>query len=163
LEEKQTEPPVPPNLGEFFSPLSKLVDFLRNRSRTDGTPAPEASRRTVRELLAAAEAFRTQRQRKETRNAADEKARQEHLAAIARQKHLEALAGRESGLWTKVDGLVTTKLPKSYDLALQHLVDLRDLAILKGQEAGFSRRLAQLREAHARKPSFLSRLRDNGL
>ena len=223
LEEEQAEPPVPPNLSDFSSPLSKLVDFLRidpdllavaaeasprqqtqpaqreemaawvallpakekdelvvglmagedlaigaelrarfNRSRTDRDPTPEAPRRTAGELLAAAEAFRTKRQREEARKSAGEKARQEHLAAVARQKHLDALAGRELELWTRVEELVATKLPKSYDLALQHVVDLRDLAIREGQEAGFSRRLAQLREAQARKPSFLGRLRDNG-
>jgi hypothetical protein len=224
LDEEATEPPVPPNLGEFSSPLSKLADFLRidqdllsvaaqgsprkqirpaqredmaawvaqlpvkekdellvrlmagedavlgaelrsrlNRSRADSSPAPEVPRRTVGELLAAAEAFRAQRQREEARKAAEEKARQEHLAAIARQKHLDALAGREAHLWTKVEELVATRLPKSYDLAIEHLVDLRDLAARKGEQAGFSRHLTNLREAHARKPSFIGRLHDRGL
>jgi hypothetical protein len=224
LEEKETEPPVPPNLGGFSGPLSELVDFLRidrellavgaagsprketrpapreemaawvaqlpakekdemlvrlmagedaalgtelrsrfNRSRADGSPTPEAPRRTVGQLLAAAESFRAQRERGAARKAAKEKARRERLAAIARQKHLDALAGREPELWTKVEELVSTKLPKSYDLAVQHLVDLRDLAVRKCEEADFSRRLAKLREAHARKPSFIGRLREKGL
>ena len=63
-------------------------------------------------------------------------------------------------MWTKVEELVATKLPKSYDLAMQHLVDLRDLAVRKSEEADFSRRLAMLRETHARKPSFIGRLRE---
>ena len=134
-----------------------------NRSRADSSPVSEAPRRRVGELLAAAKAFREQRQRKEARKAAEEKARQQHLAAIARQKHLDALAGREPELWTKVEELVATKLPKSYDLAVQHLVDLRDLALRKGAEADFSRCLAALREAHSRKPSFIGRLQGKGL
>jgi hypothetical protein len=55
------------------------------------------------------------------------------------------------------------ELPKSYDLAMQHLVDLRDLAVRKGADADFSQRLALLREAHSRKPSFIGRLQDKGL
>jgi hypothetical protein len=39
-------------------------------------------------------------------------------------------------------------------------VDLRDLAVRKSEEADFSRRLAMLRETHARKPSFIGRLRE---
>ena len=223
LKESQTEPPVPPNLGEFSSPLSKLVDFLRidrdlvavaaeasprkqtgpvqreemaawvallpakekdelvvrlmagedvtigtelrsrfSRSRTASNPVHEAPRRTVGKLLVAAETYRAQRQREEARKAAEEKARQEHLAAIARQKHLDALAGRELELWTQVEELVATKLSKSYDLAMQHLVDLRDLAVRKSEEADFFRRLAMLRETHACKPSFIGRLRKKG-
>ncbi len=224
LDEKETEPPVPPNLGEFSGPLSELVDFLRidrdllavaaeasprkqtrpaqreemaawaahlpaqekdellvrllagedaalgaelrsrfNRSRAGSTPVPEAPRRTVRELLAAAKAFRERRRRGEAHRAAEEKARQDRLAAVARQKHLDSLAGREPELWTKVEALAATRLPKSYDLAVQHLVDLRELALRKGAEADFSRRLAMLREAHSRKPSFIGRLQDKGL
>jgi hypothetical protein len=89
--------------------------------------------------------------------------RTENLAAIARQKHLAALAGREPELWTQVEELVATKLPKSYDLAVQHLVDLRDLVVRKGEEADFVGRLAALCEAHSRKPAFIRRLQDEGL
>ena len=134
-----------------------------NHSRAESSPAPEVPSRTVGELLAAAEAFRSQRQREETRRAAEEKARQERLAAIARQKHLDALKGRGPELWAEVEQLVATRLAKSYDLAVQHLVDLRDLAVREREEADFSRRLAGLREAHARKPALIGRLQDKGL
>jgi len=134
-----------------------------NCSRVGSSPVPEAPRRTVRELLAAAKAFREQRQREEARKAAEERERRQHLAAIAWQKHLDALTGRGPELWTQVEELVATKLPKSYDLAVQYLVDLRDLAVRKGAEADFSGRLAALREAHSRKPSFIRRLQDKGL
>lgn len=134
-----------------------------NRSLAQSRPAGEGPRRTVGQLLAAAEAFTEQRQREQAQKAAAEKARQEHLAATARQKHLDGLAGREPELWTQVEELVVTKLPKSYDLAVQHLVDLRDLAACKGEEVDFSQRVAVLREAHLRKPSFIGRLEDKGL
>jgi hypothetical protein len=224
LEEEDTEPPVPPNLGEVSRPLSRLVDLLRidrdllavaaeasprkqaqpaqcaemaawvaelpapekdgllarlmagedavlgaelrsrfNRGRVGGGPISKAPRRTVGELLAAAEAFRERRGREEAQKAAEGKARHEHQAAVARQKHLDALAGRELELWTQVEELIATRLPKSYDLAAQHLVDLRDLAVRKGAEADFSRRLAGLHEAHSRKPTLIGRLQDKGL
>lgn len=224
LADEETEPPVPPNLGQPSVPLSNLIDFLRidldlltvaaqasprshtqpaqrkemaawvtrlpanekddllvrlmdgedaaigtelrsrfSRHQVAGSPAPEAPRRSARQLLAAAEAFSERRQREEARKAAEEQARQEHLAAVARQKHLDALAGREPELWTQVEELVATKLPKNYDLALQHLVDLRDLGARKVGEADFPRRLALLRDAHARKPTFIRRLQDKGL
>lgn len=134
-----------------------------NHSRVESSPAPEVPCRTVGELLAAAEAFRSKRQRKEARRAAEEKDRAERLAAIARQKHLDALKGREPELWAEVEQLVATKLAKSYDLAVQHLVDLRDLAVREGEEEKFSRRLARLREAHARKPALIGRLQERGL
>jgi hypothetical protein len=66
-------------------------------------------------------------------------------------------------LWTQVEELVATKLPKSYDLAVQHLVDLRDLVVRKGEEADFVGRLAALCEVHSRKPAFIRRLQDKGL
>lgn len=225
LDEKETEPPVPPNLDDLSGPLSNLVDFLRidrdllavaseastrqptlpvqredmgawvaqlsaqekddllvrlitgedpavgaelrsrfNRSRSQSNPVLELPRRTVRQLLAAAKAFTGQREREEARRAAEAKALQERQAALARQKHLDSLEGEESELWTKVEELVATKLPKSYDLAVQHLVDLRDLAVRKGAETDFSKRLALLREAHSRKrQTFIRRLDEKGL
>jgi hypothetical protein len=43
------------------------------------------------------------------------------------------------------------------------LSDLRDLGERDGQQAYFQRRLAQLREQHQRKPSFIARLDKVGL
>lgn len=133
------------------------------RSQAASAPTPQAPRRTVRQLLAAAEAFRERRKQAKARKAAEEKSRREHAAAVAREKHLDGLAGREPELWAKVEELVATKLPKSYDLAVQHLADLRDLAKRTGAEADFFRRAALLREAHARKQTLIERLRNKGL
>ena len=180
---KQTQPAKPDDLAAWVAQLPAkekdelLIRLLNgedaalgaelrarvNRSQANRSPVPEVPRRTAGELLAAADAFSEERQRKETRRAAQEEARQERLTAIARQKHLDALVGRESKLWAEVEELVATKLPKNYDLAVQHLVDLRDLAARKGEESDFLRRLAVLHDVHARKPSFTGRLRDNGL
>jgi hypothetical protein len=135
-----------------------------NRSRSQSGPLPGVPRRTVGQLLAAAKAFKGQREREEARQSAEAKAREQRSAALARQKHLDSLVGQESDLWTKVEELVATKLPKSYDLAVQHLMDLRDLAVRKGFEPHFSQRLALLREAHSRKKhTFIKLLQEKGL
>ena len=58
---------------------------------------------------------------------------------------------------------IATKQPKSYDLVMQHLLDLRNLAKRLGNESDFSKQIAALREAHSRKPSLLARLLEKGM
>jgi hypothetical protein len=48
------------------------------------------------------------------------------------------------------------------DRAVKLFVDLRDLAV-RGQGANFELRIKALRQAQARKPSFIERLRKTGL
>jgi len=135
--------------------------FLRDRSAR--TPVTEGPRRTVGELLAAAEAQGRKRRQEEARAAAEAKARREREAAIAREKHLDALASRGPELWASVNELIATRQPKSYDAAVRHLIDLRDLATRQGTMAEFARRVAALREAHVRKQAFVTRLGPAGL
>jgi hypothetical protein len=91
-----------------------------------------------------------------------EKARRAREAAIAREKHLDSLVGHEKKLWGEVDALVSNKQPKCYEQAVKILVDLRDLAG-RGTAGAFTLRIEALREAHAKKPSFLQRLAKAGL
>jgi len=223
LEDDDTEPPVPPGLGQPSASLESLVEFLRIdgdllrvaaeaspplgdagidrnevlawidklptkekdelitslvvdvdhaqiaellqrflKERSSGNVDPPTIGRTVGHLLQAAEAFATERKRIEAEKRAMEKARREREAAIAREKHLDSLVGREAKLWTEVDGLVATKQPKNYDQAVRLLVDLRDLAA-RGKGSDFGLRIEALRQAQARKPSFVERLRKAGL
>ena len=136
-----------------------LQRFLKERP---GNGGPAASDRTVGQLLRAAKAYTTERKRLEAEKLAKEKARREREAAIARETHLDGLVGREAELWTEVDGLVATKQPKSYDQAVRILVDLRDLAA-RGKEGDFGLRIEALRQAQAKKPSFIGRLQKAGL
>lgn len=98
----------------------------------------------------------------EAERRAREKARREVEATIARERHLDSLVGHEAELWSEVDGLIATKQPKSYDLAVKFLVDLRDLAS-RGQGGDFDLRIEALHQAQSRKPSFIERLRKAGL
>ena len=140
--------------------MELLQRFLEERA---GRAAAEpVARRRVGELLRAAEAYAEERRRIEAERRAAEKARGEREAAIAGQKHLDELAGREPRLWAEVDTLIATKQPQSYDRAVRLLVDLRDLdARTKAND--FRPRLEALRQAHARKPTFIQRLTKAGL
>jgi len=222
LDDDDTEPPVPPGLGQLSASLESLAEFLRIdgdllhvaaevsppigdtdldqddvRGWVGKLPAKEKDElianlvidadhaqiaellqrflkergggdtaattgRTVGQLLRAAEAYTTERKRIEAEKRAKEKARREREAAIAREKHLDSIVGREAKLWTEVDSLVATKQPKNYDQAVKILVDLRDLAA-RGKSGDFGLRIEALRQAQAKKPSFIERLRKAGL
>ena len=137
-----------------------LQRFLKERSPE--STAGSVARRTVTQLLQAADAYAEERNRIEAEQRAREKARREREAAIAREKHLDSLVGREPKLWAEVDSLIATKQPSSYDQAVKILLDLRDLDA-RGEGGHFRMRLDTLRHAHARKPSFIERLRKAGL
>ncbi len=94
--------------------------------------------------------------------AAQEKAERERAAAHARAMHLNQLAGKEPTLWKKVEGLIATKQPKSYEQAVELLADLRDLAVRK-DELGFRRHVEALRTAHGGKRTLIARLDKAGL
>lgn len=119
--------------------------------------------RTVGELREAAEERAKERRRKEAERAAAERARREREEAEARERHLTALGKREAAAWREVDALIATKQPNNYDAAVKLLCDLRDLGVHKGRAGEVEARILQLRGEHARKPSFLERLKKVGL
>jgi hypothetical protein len=137
-----------------------LQRFLKERAAGGADPATTG--RTVGQLLRAAEEYTEKRKRIEAEKRAKEKASRGREAAIAREKHLDSIIGREPKLWAEVDTLIATKQPKSYDQALKLLVDLQDLDA-RGKGGDFRQRMEALRHAHARKPSFIERLRKAGL
>jgi hypothetical protein len=143
------------------APLLELLQrFLKDRSAEAATGT--APLRSVKQLLQEAETCAKKRKHIEAQMRAEAKVRQEREAAIAREKHLLSLVGREEKLWAKVDALITTTQPKSYDLAVKILVDLRDLDA-RGKGDGFKLRIRTLRQTHARKPSLIDRLGKAGL
>jgi len=62
----------------------------------------------------------------------------------------------------KVESLIATKQPKSYEQAVELLADLRDLAARK-DELGFRRHVETLRIAHGSKRALIARLDKAGL
>ncbi|MFG1887047.1 hypothetical protein ACGFIR_04145 [Micromonospora sp. NPDC049051] len=102
--------------------------------------------------------MRAQRERRDTEQRERDRVRRERSAAAARQRHLDTLAVDQPAAWQRVDELIATKKPREYDIAVQLLVDLRELSERDGDSSSFRHRLAELRAAHARKPSLLERL-----
>jgi hypothetical protein len=141
----------------FRVELLRLFEQHRLPSRGHSEqPAPP--RRTVAELLSAAESRAAARERREAARQAAEEAELERERGAARAKYLETLAGREKQAWQQVGELIRTTQPKNYDQAVSLLVDLRELAVPRRREGEFNSALAQLRALHSSKPSFLRRL-----
>jgi DNA polymerase III delta prime subunit len=136
-----------------------LRSFKQDRLPSAGSSEQAAPPcRTVSELLSAAETHAAERERREIKRQAAEKAKLEREEAAARAKYLEALAGRETQAWERISELIQTTKPKNYDQAVSLLVDLRDLAAQRGRQGEFNSALEQLRTLHSSKPSFVSRL-----
>jgi hypothetical protein len=140
--------------------MELLQRFLKERSAQAETGT--VPKRTVKQLLREAGTFAEKREHLEAQIRADAQTRHEREAAVAREKHLLGLVGREQKLWAKVDALITTTQPTSYDLAVRILVDLRDLDA-RGKGDSFESRMKMLRRAYARKPSLIDRLGKAGL
>ncbi len=144
------------------SPVTQLLQrFLEERA--GGAIATPVARRTVGELLRAAETYAEERRRIEAEKSAGENARREQEALVAKEKYLDGIAGRELKLWSEVEGLIATRQPKRYDQAVKLLVDLRDLAQHDSRSAGFDLKLEAIRDAHSGKPTFIDRLKKAGL
>ena len=121
------------------------------------------SGRRAGELLALANRRAAERARRAAEIEAAERAQRERGAAIAREKTLEALAARGEAPWAEVEALVASKQPNAYDRAVMLLTDLHTLAERAGAADDFNRHIEEIRERHARKPSFLKRLSQSRL
>lgn len=114
----------------------------------DRPQAASPARRTIGELLAAAERI--------------EKAVSAQRAAEAQAQHLkkmEALAAQEDQLWQEVIDLIKQKKGNAYDQAVAHLQDLRDLAQHQGEEAAFQSRLNRIYRDYRSLSALRQRLR----
>jgi len=150
--------------AQDLAPATDLLRrFIRECDQEGQRTLKQPRRRTVGELLHSAQDLAEERRRLAAKKAAEEKVRREREAAILRAKHLDEIDGREPELWNEVENLISTKQPKTYDSAVKLLVDLRDLAARKGRTDEFRARIDAICVAHARKPSFIERLRKAGL
>ena len=137
-------------------------DLVRHFRRTNLQQTSDvlaaSERRKAGDLLAAANARAKERVRllNEQRTAETAKRREEDLANRAR--YLAQLERRQLEIWKQVAAHVQTRQPKDYDRAVSLLIDLHDLAVCRGQTAGFQTALRKIRQAHAAKESFLRRL-----
>jgi len=116
-------------------------------------------RRTVRELLAKAEAQQRAEDEHRRKRAEAERARK----AALRRKEIIALAPDTPRLWAKVRELIERKLPAAYDEAMPVLADLRDIAAYKVEEQAFAGRVEGVATTCRNRPAFISRLKKAGL
>ncbi|HMD07516.1 MAG TPA: hypothetical protein VKH63_08280 [Candidatus Acidoferrum sp.] len=137
-------------------------DLARRFRRTNLQQTSDAlaanERRKAGDLLAAAQTRAKERARllNEQRTAEAAKRRAEDLANRAR--YLDQLGRRQPEIWKQVAAHVQTRQPKDYDRAVSLLTDLHDLAVCRGQTAGFQAALEKIRQVHAAKDGFLRRL-----
>lgn len=133
-----------PHLSAAFNRL--LLELLEQPQ------SGQESRRTLAELFETAERL--------------EKVLRDKRAAETRAKHLkkmETLAAQESQLWQEVVELIERKTGKSYDQAVKHLLDLRDLAIHQGEQITFQARLNKIYKDYSNLSALRNRLRKAGL
>jgi hypothetical protein len=115
-------------------------------------PPVTSGRRTVARLQGRAEELRAARRR-----AAAERAAQARAAAAAtRSRRLAELAQRGDAAWRELEQLVEAR---AYDQAVGLAMDLRDAAAQAGRAEEFDRRIAEVKQRHARRRGFLDRLR----
>jgi hypothetical protein len=127
---------------------AELIQRLRQKFG-QGSPAQSGlPGRTLAQLIAISHEQRKIREDK-TRQAADQ----------ARQKYLQQIAPRADAIWEETLRLIELKQSKPYDEAVQHLIDLRDLAIKQGNLVAFQTRMAQIQERYSNRSALLARLR----
>jgi hypothetical protein len=139
------------------------TELMRRFRRQEPRLKAPQSLRTAGALRARAEELAEQRRKVILAREAKERIRQEREQAAARDRHLSLLAKRQADAWRRVETLIASKRPTEYDAAVTLLQDLREIGERKGRGLEIARRLRALRDAHAKKPSLLARLRKAGL
>jgi hypothetical protein len=139
------------------------TELTRRFHRQAPRRATPVALRTAAVLRARAEESAEQRRQVIAARDAKEHALREREQAVARERHLITLSKRQTEAWRRIDALVATKRPGDYDAAITLLKDLREIAERKGRSMEIANRIRRLREAHAKKPSLLARLRKAGL
>jgi hypothetical protein len=131
-----------------------LLALKRRLMELSGRKASPGSRstRTVAELVEQADQLERQALRK---------AREE--AEKKRMQRFEALAQDEEAVWANVETLLNQKRGSAYDEATLLLVDLRDLARLKKQEALYRDRFTTIRTKYGKSAVLMQRFQRAGL
>jgi hypothetical protein len=162
------------NVARWISGLSGaerdalLVGLLEGsdpllRAATLRRAAPDrrdrAGVRTAGELLDQAATQRERREQTERDRRAARSAESTRRAEVARRERLAALAAEGDGAWARVAARIAEKKPSGYDVAVDLLVDLREVC----DPAAFASRLEALRREHGRKVTLVERLEHAGL
>ena len=126
-----------------------LANRLRELSGTGKAALPAGERRTIRQLVTAAQAVRQQRLDAERRQ-----------AEIVRLKKLEKIAQQQDQLWGRIPELIAQKRANTYEEAVSILKDLRDLAAHQQHLAEFQEKLAAIRSQYPTLQGLHRRLKE---
>jgi hypothetical protein len=147
-------------LARLIRDAAARADLLREYRKAGSRP--DAGRRTVKDLLSAAEARRELREKEAAEQWKRERERHEAEQAAEREKHLKQLEAGEAQAWARVDDLIARK-PSKYREVVDLLKDLGEVCDRSGREGEFRRRIRVLRVDHARKGNLIRRLDAAGL
>ncbi|NJM77000.1 MAG: hypothetical protein HC852_15930 [Acaryochloridaceae cyanobacterium RU_4_10] len=128
---------------------AELLRHLREQYGQTQTHVGKDSGRTLAELMAIARTKQQARSQKE-RQAAEK----------AERRRLEAIVPEVETLWKEVFQLIELKQPSSYDRAVAHLKDLRDVAVMQGSADAFCAQLLDLQKQYSKRPGFITRLQN---
>ena len=143
--------------GDQTAAFLQTSRFIQIWQSMQGCRKEKPKQRTIGQLLKETESIRQTRLRAEAEKAAEELAKRQRLQRIAREKRLNAIMGCEFTLWDQIESLASEKKAKSYEKAIELLIDLRDLAVRENSTA-FSSKLNALKQQHSAKSSFIKRL-----
>ena len=138
--------------------LELLQRFRRQSTTLVPSNAVATPRRTVADLLDAANARAKERAKRAEVQRTKEAAQRKADGEASRARYLEQLAMHEHEAWNEVATLVLKRQATEYDKAVALVSDLRDIALRRGSMAAFQSVLDQLRQRHHAKESFLRRL-----
>ncbi|NDJ25749.1 hypothetical protein GS682_30025 [Nostoc sp. B(2019)] len=131
----------------------QLVNRLRQLFTTPTNQvSDETDRRSFSQLLESAEEHTKCRNEQEKIAAQQEKIQK-----------LSVLAKNSKQVWLEVYELLEFKRAKTYDQAVAHLIDLRDLAEYQGKLEEFKADIKQMQKDYSNRTGLLSRLKKVGL
>ncbi len=130
----------------------RLIKRLKELSHKNIRPQIDPGRRTIGEIIKEAEKISKKRKEKEKKE-----------KEAARIRKLEELAKQEEVLWTKVHRKISMKKPNSYDMAIEILKDLKDLAEYKNRIDEYQDKINQIIEEYKRLSSLKSKIKNSGL
>jgi hypothetical protein len=149
-------------LADFLSESSERcrLELLQRFQRENAVAANHGAieRRTVKDLLTAAQLRGDERARQLSAQRAAVAAQRKAKDEADRAVYLEGLAKREKAVWKQVEAYIQQRQPKDYERAVILLIDLHDLSVRQGDETGFQLTVEELRKTHAAKSTFLRRL-----
>ncbi len=135
-----------------------LAAELKRKVR-ETSAAPTAAARTVGELRQRAAEIRLAREQAEAERLEAEQRRRAEEAEKARRTRLTALKRRGESVWREIEDEIEHRNAPAYDRAARLLFDLEAIAREQGTLADFARRVAAIRERHARKGTLIERLK----